>query len=79
MSLAKRLASVNPHYGYGCGTCRWLKGLPEEDRAAFTSWVAVGGNIAQLWEIATNDEDAPYTLSIESMRNCVRKHHRVDT
>ena len=78
MSLAKRLAAVNPQRGHGCGTCHWLNGLPEEDRAAFTSWLAVGGNIAQLWEIASNDEDSPYTMSIESMRCCIRKHHRVE-
>jgi hypothetical protein len=80
MSLAKRLAAVVPQASNRtCGTCKWLDELDPIDRAAWDEWVSQDRSLTQLWEIAVADDRNPYTLSLASLRACVRIHQRQDT
>ena len=77
MSLAKRLSVVTPQSSCRrCGTCIWIERLSDEDRAAFEDWIGNDRSLTQLWQIAVNDPDAPYGLSLGAMRACVRVHVR---
>ena len=76
MSLSNRLAAVIPaRSNKGCVTCAWLTTLLPKDVEAFNAWVASGGSISQLWEIATADPDNPLQVSITGMRHHIRTHH----
>ena len=76
MSLANRLAAVIPaRSNRGCVTCARLKTLPNKDAEAFHAWIADGGSITQLWEVATADPDHPLQVSITGLRHHVRAHH----
>lgn len=56
MTLAARLASVQPHRSnIGCRTCMWLETLSKSDRQAWIDWLAEGKSAQQLWEVATQE------------------------
>ena len=77
MSLAQRLSVVTPQSSCRrCGTCIWIEQLSDSDRAAFDDWISQDRSLTQLWQIAANDPDQPYTLSLGAMRACVRVHVR---
>jgi hypothetical protein len=77
VSLAERLSVVTPQSSCRrCGTCTWIERLSDSDRAAFDEWIGRDRSLTQLWEIAVNDPDQPYTLSLGAMRACVRAHVR---
>jgi hypothetical protein len=77
VSLAERLGGVKPQGSCRrCGTCTWIENLNPTDRAAFDDWIAKDHSLAQLWHIASNDPDDPYTYSLGAMRTCMRVHRR---
>ena len=54
MSLARRLASVQPNNANaGCRTCHWLASITDEDRQAWEDWLADGKSAQQLYEVAS--------------------------
>ena len=77
MSLVNRLAGVIPNRSNagGCVSCRWYAELSDGDRAAFDAWVDDGKSLAQLWEIAAEDADNPFPVSLTALRHHVRNHH----
>lgn len=70
MSLADRLAKADAQPGRqgGCTTCRWLKELTPQDRAAFYQWIDDGLSGSQLWEVASTDPDHPLKTGVSQMR-----------
>lgn len=51
----------------GCYTCKWLRGLPADDLAAFNAWIAAGKSVAQLWKICI-EQDNPLDVSLSGVR-----------
>ncbi|ALF01407.1 hypothetical protein SEA_LILPHARAOH_30 [Mycobacterium phage LilPharaoh] len=76
MSLAERLGDPQPAPSTECAVCRWLDQAADEDRAAFTEWLASGGSLTALWRACATDPDNPLTIKRPRFSELINDHHR---
>ena len=64
--------SANPWYDRGCSFGKWMRGLPDEDRAQVEAWLADEGVSARALADYINERAAGVTFTRQTVW-----HHRV--